>query len=85
MANVLKHKEVTGKILEAAFGVHNSLGCGFLEKVYRNALCLELKLEFESVEKVSFATESTEYTENLFYFSRRDNILYFREFSVFSG
>ena len=47
MAKVLKHKEVTGKILEAAFGVHNSLGCDFLvlEKVYRNVLCLELRLK----------------------------------------
>ena len=35
--------ELTGKILEAAFTVHNSLGAGFLEKVYENALALELK------------------------------------------
>ena len=35
--------ELTGKILECAFAVHNSLGAGFLEKVYENALVLELR------------------------------------------
>jgi GxxExxY protein len=31
------------KILEAAFAVHNTLGAGFLEKAYLNALVLELR------------------------------------------
>lgn len=31
------------QIIGAAFQVSNSLGCGFLEKVYENALSLELK------------------------------------------
>jgi GxxExxY protein len=35
--------EPTGKILEAAFAVHNTLGCGFLERVYSNALLIELR------------------------------------------
>jgi GxxExxY protein len=35
--------ELTGKILEAAFAVHNTLGCGFLERVYSNALLIELR------------------------------------------
>ena len=30
------------KIIGSAYEVANSLGCGFLEKVYENALCLEL-------------------------------------------
>jgi len=34
---------LTEKILEAAFTVHKSLGAGFLEKVYANALALELR------------------------------------------
>ena len=34
--------ELTGRILEAAFTVHNALGAGFLEKVYENALLIEL-------------------------------------------
>ena len=38
-----KHRELTGLILEAAFEVHNTLGCGFLEKVYERALICELK------------------------------------------
>jgi GxxExxY protein len=35
--------ELTGRILEAAFDVHNALGCGFLERVYSNALAIELR------------------------------------------
>ena len=34
---------ITGEILGAAFRVSNSLGCGFLEKVYENALVVELR------------------------------------------
>jgi GxxExxY protein len=33
---------LTEKILEGAFAVHNTLGCGFLERVYSNALLVEL-------------------------------------------
>ncbi len=40
----LVHKEITGQIIGAAFEVHNSLGYGFLEKVYENALIRELEL-----------------------------------------
>jgi len=28
------YKELTGEIIEAAYNVHNSLGCGLLEKIY---------------------------------------------------
>jgi GxxExxY protein len=38
----MKHKELTGRIIECAFKVHNALGFGFLENVYRNALMIEL-------------------------------------------
>ena len=37
-------KELTEKIIGAAFEVHNTLGAGFLEKVYQYALVKELKL-----------------------------------------
>lgn len=37
------HAEYTDKILKAFFAVYNKLGFGFLEKVYENALILELK------------------------------------------
>jgi GxxExxY protein len=33
----------TGRLLEAAFDVHNPLACGFLERLYGNALALELR------------------------------------------
>ncbi|MDP2940253.1 MAG: GxxExxY protein [Candidatus Omnitrophota bacterium] len=45
-----KHKDITGKILKAAFEVHNTLGCGFLEKVYQRALIYELQQEGLSLE-----------------------------------
>ena len=37
-----KHQELTREIIQAAQNVHNTLGYGFLEKVYHNALVLEL-------------------------------------------
>ena len=37
------HEELTGKILQIAFDVANGLGCGFLEKVYENALAVGLR------------------------------------------
>ena len=33
---------ITEKIIGAAYSVSNKLGIGFLEKVYENALCIEL-------------------------------------------
>ncbi len=38
----LLHKEITDKIINAFYKVYNELGFGFLEKVYLNALYLEL-------------------------------------------
>lgn len=35
--------EITEKIIGAAFAVSNTLGAGFLEKVYENALAYELR------------------------------------------
>jgi GxxExxY protein len=35
--------EITEKIIGGAFAVGNGLGCGFLEKVYENALVYELR------------------------------------------
>lgn len=34
--------DLTDEILGAAFKVQNTLGCGFLEKVYENAMVVEL-------------------------------------------
>lgn len=41
--NKLQHSEITGLILRAFFNVYNKLGYGFLEKVYENAMLIELK------------------------------------------
>ncbi|MBP7077878.1 MAG: GxxExxY protein [Bacteroidales bacterium] len=37
------HKELSSKIIECFYRVYNTLGYGFLEKVYENALKLELE------------------------------------------
>jgi len=37
-----KHSDITSLILKAFFNVYNELGYGFLEKVYENALMIEL-------------------------------------------
>ena len=42
-AAIYPEQDLTQKILEGAFSVHNTLGCGFLEKVYSNALLFELR------------------------------------------
>ncbi len=43
------HADVTEKIIKAFYLVYNTLGYGFLEKVYENALVIELrKLGFQT-------------------------------------
>ena len=37
------HEEITSAIIAAYYDVYNTLGYGFLEKVYENALILELQ------------------------------------------
>jgi len=36
-------RQLTEKVIRCAFAVSNTLGCGFLEKVYENALAHELQ------------------------------------------
>jgi GxxExxY protein len=43
MKHTLLHSETTELILKAYFNVYNTLGYGFLEKVYENALLIGLK------------------------------------------
>jgi len=38
-----KHKDLSEKIIKAFYNVYNTLGYGFLEKVYRNAMLIELQ------------------------------------------
>ena len=40
---MLLHKDITDKIIRAYYNVYNSLGYGFLEKVYENAMMIELR------------------------------------------
>ena len=53
---VLKHKEITDKILNAFYEVYNELGHGFLESVYEKALIIALEdlgLKVEDQKKIS--------------------------------
>ena len=43
MTSSLKHGDITERIIGAAYEVYNTLGFGFLEKVYENAMAIELR------------------------------------------
>jgi GxxExxY protein len=45
MMAIEEHEELTWRILKCAFHVQNTLGCGFLEKVYENAMMIALRKE----------------------------------------
>ncbi|MCD4755518.1 MAG: GxxExxY protein [Deltaproteobacteria bacterium] len=58
----MKYQELTHQIIEAAYRVHKILGYGFLEKVYQNALMIELakrgiRAESERPLKIHYETE----------------------------
>ena len=40
-----KYKELTEKIIKIFYKVYNTLGYGFLERIYENAMMIELKRE----------------------------------------
>ena len=42
MSDNFKHSDITEKIIKAYYNVFNALGYGFLEKVYENAMMIEL-------------------------------------------
>jgi GxxExxY protein len=55
----LLHKDITEEIISAYYYVYNELGYGFLEKVYENAMLIELKsrgfkVESQKIIKVYF-------------------------------
>jgi GxxExxY protein len=41
--NNIKHQAITEKIINSFYTVYNILGYGFLEKVYENAMLIELR------------------------------------------
>jgi len=41
----IKYKELTEKIIKIFYKIYNTLGYGFLEKVYENAMMIEFKRE----------------------------------------
>ena len=47
----MKHQKLTSAIINCAYKVHNTLGYGFLETVYQNALLIELTKAGLHVEK----------------------------------
>ena len=47
----MKYEEITEKIIQAFYKVYNTLGYGFLERVYLNALFIELVSMGFKVEK----------------------------------
>jgi GxxExxY protein len=50
------YEEITDKIIKAFFTVYNTLGYGFLEKVYENAMLIELQkcgFNLENQEKLN--------------------------------
>ena len=60
----LEHEEITREIIGSAFEVYRVLGYGFLEKVYRRAMQIELisrgyHAELEHPIKVHLATGSS--------------------------
>ncbi|WP_428666037.1 GxxExxY protein [Runella sp.] len=50
MEKEVLHKELTEQIIKAFYDVYNELGYGFLEKVYQNALYIELRAKGFKVE-----------------------------------
>ena len=51
MSQQYKHSEITEKIIAAFYAVYNSLGYGFLERVYAAALAIELRKEGLDVQR----------------------------------
>ncbi len=43
MGNNYLHSDITALVIKAFYTVYNTLGYGFLEKVYQNALLIELR------------------------------------------
>jgi GxxExxY protein len=63
----LTTKDLSGRVIEAAIKVHQSLGPGFIESVYENALCLEFErrgIRYERQKTVKVLYEGAEVGEH---------------------
>ena len=63
----LGHKDLSGRVIEAAIAVHITLGPGFLESVYENALCVELTsrgIQFEQQKVINILYRDTKVGEH---------------------
>ena len=61
IAKKMIHEALTDKIIKAFYKVYNTLGYGFLEKVYENALIIELEnngLNVEAQKPISVLYEN---------------------------
>ena len=47
----MKHRNITNLVLKSFYKVYNTLGYGFLERVYENALLIELRKQGLSARK----------------------------------
>ena len=43
MSDNYLHSDITSQVIKAYYNVYNRLGYGFLEKVYENALLIEMR------------------------------------------
>jgi GxxExxY protein len=61
-------EEITGKIINAFYTVYNTLGYGFLEKVYENALKIELsRMDLKAESQKSIKVHYTGYEVGDYY------------------
>ena len=66
MNEIYRHSEITQQIIKAYYKVYNTLGYGFLEKVYENAMNIELTkmgLFVEKQKKITVYYENQEVGE----------------------
>ena len=57
------HSDITQKVIKAFYNVYNKLGFGFLEKVYENAMAIELRsmgLQVEQQVKIKVFYDETQ-------------------------
>ena len=56
---MLKYSALTERIIGAFYAVYNGLGHGFLEKVYENAMVLELaRMGLQVEQQAPFSTQN---------------------------